>query len=126
MGDSDEPQRGFDHWVAFRGQGSYYPDGHGATRIVPQSSFQGFNINGRRVPQKGYITDELTDYALDWIDNRKNQAKTILRVRFAQGGSFGLCCERWRTRKIQRQAMDSATDVCRHRRKPKRKTTLAR
>ena len=25
------------------------------------------NVNGRRVPQKGYITDELTDYAVDWI-----------------------------------------------------------
>ncbi|MEM7014644.1 MAG: sulfatase-like hydrolase/transferase, partial [Verrucomicrobiota bacterium] len=24
MGDVDEPQRGFDHWVAFRGQGTYY------------------------------------------------------------------------------------------------------
>ena len=38
MGDLDDPQRGFDHWVAFRGQGTYYPDGHGATRIVPRSN----------------------------------------------------------------------------------------
>jgi N-acetylglucosamine-6-sulfatase len=26
------------------------------------------NVDGKRVPQKGYITDELTDYALEWLD----------------------------------------------------------
>ena len=76
MGDEDDPQRGFDHWCAFRGQGTYYPDGHGATRVVPQTRRDGFNINGeRRVPQKGYITDELTDYAHEWLDNRKAKEK---------------------------------------------------
>ena len=75
MGDSDEQQRGFDHWCAFRGQGTYYPDGHGATRVVPQSRYDGFNINGRRVPQKGYITDELTDYAIAWIRDRASRDK---------------------------------------------------
>ena len=65
MGDADDPQRGFDHWCAFRGQGTYYPDGHGTTRVVPQTRYDGFNINGNRVPQKGYITDELTDFAID-------------------------------------------------------------
>ncbi len=72
MGDLDDPQRGFDHWVAFRGQGTYYPDGHGTSRVVPQTRYDGFNINGeKRVPQKGYITDELTDYALEWLDQRE-------------------------------------------------------
>lgn len=72
MGDADDPQRGFDHWVAFRGQGTYYPDGHGTSRVVPQTTYDGFNINGKqRVPQKGYITDELTDYALDWLEHRQ-------------------------------------------------------
>ena len=75
MGDVDQPQRGFDHWVGFRGQGTYYPDGHGTTRVVPQTSYAGFNINGKRVPQTGYITDELTDYALQWLDNRKQPSK---------------------------------------------------
>ena len=75
MGDIDEPQRGFDHWCGFRGQGTYYPDGHGATRVVPQTRYDGFNINGKRVPQKGYITDELTDYALDWLKTRKASEK---------------------------------------------------
>ncbi len=71
MGDVDDPQRGFDHWVAFKGQGTYWPDGHGTTREVPQTSYTGLNVNGRQVPQKGYITDELTDYTLDWLDARR-------------------------------------------------------
>lgn len=54
-GESDDPQPGFDRWVSFRGQGTY----------LPASS--GLNVDGKRVPQKGYITDELTDYALAWI-----------------------------------------------------------
>jgi len=52
---SDAPQPGFDKWVSFLGQGSYLPDKNG------------LNVDGRKVPQKGYITDELTDYALDWL-----------------------------------------------------------
>jgi N-acetylglucosamine-6-sulfatase len=71
-GHIDDPQRGFDHWVAFKGQGTYWPDGHGTTREVPQTTYDGFNVNGRRVPQKGYITDELTDYAIDWLTSRES------------------------------------------------------
>ncbi len=75
MGDENEPQRGFDHWAAFRGQGTYYPDGHGTSRIVPQTNYEGYNINGVQVPQQGYITDELTDMSLDWIDARQDKDK---------------------------------------------------
>ena len=57
-GDSDDPQRGFDHWVSFRGQGSYLPDA------------SGLNVNGRRVARRGYISDELTDYAVEWLRAR--------------------------------------------------------
>ncbi len=59
-GESDAPQPGFDHWVSFRGQGTYLP------------SPNGLNVNGKTVPQKGYITDELTDYAVDFIE-KQNQ-----------------------------------------------------
>ena len=52
----DEPQPGFDKWVSFRGQGTYLP------------SPNGLNVDGKHVAQKGYITDELTDYALNWLD----------------------------------------------------------
>lgn len=60
-GDFDDPQRGFNYWVSFKGQGTYMPNP------------DGFNVNGKKVPQKGYITDELTDYALDWLRNRKDK-----------------------------------------------------
>ena len=53
--ETDEPKPGFDQWVSFRGQGTYLPNPNG------------LNVNGKKVPQKGYITDELTDYALDWL-----------------------------------------------------------
>ena len=75
MGDENDPQRGFDHWAAFRGQGTYYPDGHGTSRVVPQNNYDGYNVNGKQVPQKGYITDELTDMSLDWIESRSNPDK---------------------------------------------------
>ena len=55
-GESDAPQPGFDKWVSFRGQGTYYP------------TKNGLNVDGKRVEQKGYITDEMTDYALDWMN----------------------------------------------------------
>lgn len=65
-GEGDEPQPGFDYWVSFRGQGTYWP------------SADGLNVNGKKVPQKGYITDELTDYALDWLKARKDSKPFML------------------------------------------------
>jgi len=77
-GEHDEPQRGFDYWLSFKGQGTYWPDGHGTSRVVPQTSYDGFNINGERIPQRGYITDELTDYALAWLRQRKDDRPYML------------------------------------------------
>lgn len=77
-GDVDDPQRGFDHWVAFKGQGTYWPDGHGTIREVPQTTYDGFNVNGERVPQEGYITDELTDYAVRWLERRTGEEPFFL------------------------------------------------
>src|SRR6056297_319209 len=79
-GEIDDPQRGFDHWIAFKGQGTYWPDGHGTTREVPQTAYDGYNINGRRVAQQGYITDELTDFALDWLQDRSDRKPFFLYV----------------------------------------------
>lgn len=59
-GGSDEPRPGFDRWVSFRGQGRYYN---------PNGKYT-WNVDGKRVPQRGYVTDELTEYALDWLDGR--------------------------------------------------------
>lgn len=57
-GESDAPQPGFNRWVSFRGQGTYLP------------SANGLNVDGTKVPQKGYITDELTDYAVEFIQKQ--------------------------------------------------------
>jgi N-acetylglucosamine-6-sulfatase len=72
-GERDDRRPGFDHWVGFKGQGVYWPHATGLKvkgRYVPQATNSGFNINGKRAPQKGYITDELTDYAIDWLDDQ--------------------------------------------------------
>jgi len=66
-GSSDEPRRGFNHWVSFRGQGRYYPT-EGYT----------WNVNGERVPMEGYVTDELTDYAIDWLDEQNEDTPFFL------------------------------------------------
>ena len=54
--DSAYPQPGFDHWVSFKGQGRYFG--------------QNFNVNGKRVRRNGYISDLLTEYALNYLRNR--------------------------------------------------------
>lgn len=59
MGDhGDEPQPGFTHWESFPGQGVYYNPT--------------LNINGTRVAYKDstYITDLLTEHAVNWLDKR--------------------------------------------------------
>ena len=83
MGDSDVKQRGFDHWVSFRGQGVYAPDPamlKAKGRFVPQATNSGFNVNGKKVAQKGYITDELTAYAEDWLAEKDGGKPFFLYV----------------------------------------------
>jgi N-acetylglucosamine-6-sulfatase len=66
--DDGGPQPGFDHWVSFAGQGSYLP------------SKAGLNVNGTPVPQKGYITDELTEYAIEWLQGRDRSRPFFLHL----------------------------------------------
>jgi arylsulfatase A-like enzyme len=68
--DTDNPRPGFNKWVSFKGQGAYWP-----TTGVPDSAKAAvatnmLNVDGKEVAQKGYITEELTDYALDWLKGR--------------------------------------------------------
>ncbi len=67
-GERDDPQLGFDHWISFKGQGPYLPGN------------DGLNVNGKRVPQKGYMTDELTDYAVDWLQARPKDRPFFLQL----------------------------------------------
>ncbi len=47
---------GFDYWIILPGQGSYYnPD---------------FIEMGERKRLEGYVTDLITDFTIDWLDNR--------------------------------------------------------
>jgi len=64
-GGNDEPRPGFDKWVSFKGQGHY----------LPPSPDYTINVDGERVPQKGYITDELTDYAVEWLEQPERSEK---------------------------------------------------
>ena len=61
MGEADdEPQPGFDRWVSFRGQGVY--------------NNPTLNIDGERREVPGYVTDILTDLALDWLGQQQRTA----------------------------------------------------
>lgn len=64
--ENDEPRKGFDHWVSFRGQGVYYNPT--------------LNINGERVEYKDstYITDLLSDHAVEWLENRQSEKPFFL------------------------------------------------
>lgn len=57
----DNPKPGFDRWVSFRGQGVYFDP------IL--------NIDGESRQVKGYITDLLTDYAVDWLEEGRTKNK---------------------------------------------------
>ncbi len=67
MGDAnDSPRPGFDHWVSFRGQGVYYNPT--------------ININGTRKEygDSTYMSDLLTQHALEWFDNRDKEKPFFL------------------------------------------------
>ncbi len=59
MQGDDNPRKGFDKWISFKGQGQYFD---------PE-----LNIDGKRIKRKGYITDILTDYAIDWMKQKRDK-----------------------------------------------------
>lgn len=62
----DQPQPGFNYWLSFEGQGVYYDPT--------------FNINGKRIkqPKGSYTTDLLTNYAVEWMEQRDKQKPFFL------------------------------------------------
>ena len=70
-GENDAPRSGFDRWVSFAGQGNYLPKS-------PLGEPSKLNVDGKTVLQKDYITDELTDYALDWLSSRDSEKPFML------------------------------------------------
>lgn len=65
-GDSDDPRPGFNHWESFKGQGDYYN---------PK-----LNINGKRIEYSDstYVTDLLTEHALEWLNKRDDDKPFFL------------------------------------------------
>jgi N-acetylglucosamine-6-sulfatase len=59
--DTDEPRPGFDKWVSFRGQGEYRD---------PM-----LNVDGGRRRFSGYVTDILTDLALEWLEKKRDPGR---------------------------------------------------
>lgn len=57
-GENDGMLPGFDKWISFKGQGTY--------------NDPVLNIDGKKVETKGYITDLLTDYTIEWLDKREH------------------------------------------------------
>jgi N-acetylglucosamine-6-sulfatase len=53
MGNDDSARPGFDRWVSFRGQGVY--------------NNPALNVDGSSLSSEGYITDILTNYAVDFV-----------------------------------------------------------
>lgn len=67
MGEKDDkPQPGFDYWASFQGQGVYY------NPVI--------NKNGEHLEYKDstYITDLLTDYALEFLEKREKEKPFFL------------------------------------------------
>lgn len=59
MGNDDKPRPGFDRWVSFKGQGTYFNPA--------------INEDGRSVQPSDYITDILSDYAVEFIRRRHDK-----------------------------------------------------
>jgi N-acetylglucosamine-6-sulfatase len=81
-GHSDAPRPGFDKWVSFRGQGHYYPPKHRRNWSL--------NVDGKSVPQKGYITDELTDYAVEWLNDSVKESGKPFFMYLSHKGVHGM------------------------------------
>lgn len=81
-GGSDDPRPGFDRWVSFKGQGHYYPPEN-----QPNWSL---NVDGKSVPQKGYITDELTEYAIEWLNGTVKESGKPFFMYLSHKGVHGM------------------------------------
>ncbi|VGO23551.1 sulfatase family protein [Pontiella sulfatireligans] len=58
LGEFDDPRPGWNYWCSFEGQGNYDKN-----RL---------NINGTQIVKEGYVTDVLTDYAVDFIEKERS------------------------------------------------------
>jgi len=67
LGNNEESNpKGFDHWNILPGQGDYYDP-----MMIE---------NGVEKQHKGYVTDLITDFAIDWLDSRDSKNPFFLMV----------------------------------------------
>jgi arylsulfatase A-like enzyme len=69
-----DPRPGFDHWLSFRGQGVY---------TDPE-----LNENGREFQAKGYMTDILTDAAVQFVNKERSKPFCLVLAHKAIHGPF--------------------------------------
>ena len=74
MGNDSSPRPGFDKWVSFRGQGVY--------------NDPVLNIDGDEAKHTGYITDILTDHAVDFIKKPRSKPFVMYLAHKAVHGPF--------------------------------------
>ncbi len=72
---NDNPRPGFNKWVSFKGQGTYFPNDYVPPDLLRKGVLNRLNVDGTEVNRQGYITDELTDYAMDWLTKGRDQSK---------------------------------------------------
>ncbi len=74
MGDDDTRRPGFDHWISFRAQGLY---------IDPV-----VNVNGQRRQCTGYMTDLLNDWAVEFVEKKRDKPFCLYLSHKAVHGPF--------------------------------------
>ncbi|MBL8230156.1 MAG: sulfatase [Bryobacterales bacterium] len=74
MGNDDSPRPGFDRWVSFRGQGVF--------EDPP------LNIDGERITRNGYMTDLLSDHAVDFVKKGRSKPFCLYLAHKAIHGPF--------------------------------------
>lgn len=74
MGNDDTPRPGIDRWVSFKGQGQY--------------NDPPLNIDGQRITAKGYITDLLSDYSVEFVKKSRTKPFCLYLAHKAIHGPF--------------------------------------
>ncbi len=74
MGTDDTPRPGFDRWVSFKGQGVY--------------NDPPLNVDGERIQAKGYVTDLLTDYSVEFLKKPRTKPFAMYLAHKAVHGPF--------------------------------------
>lgn len=74
LGEYDDPRPGWNFWCSFQGQGNYDKNL--------------LNMNGTRIVKKGYVTDVLSDYAIQFLEQERDQPFLLYLSHKAVHGPF--------------------------------------